>query len=141
MIERIRSIRIFRWLVVALRIILGLSFIYPSLPKILGHRFTTLGIDNPVGYFFECMYNTGFYYNFLGYAQLLAGILLVTQRWALLGTLIFVPIIINIYVITISVGFRGTTYITFMMMLAGFVLLVWDYKKLRPILDRGQNNE
>lgn len=126
---------------VGLRVILGLSFIYPSLPKIMGERFTILGPENPVGYFFECMYATGFYWNFLGYAQLITGLLLITQRWALAGALIFMPIIINIFVITVSIGFQGTPYIVFMMMMGGLGLLVWDYKKLRPIFEKDNQHK
>ncbi len=132
-IDKLKKFKIAVVFIVLLRIVLGLSFIYPGIPKILGHRFTTLGTDTPVGYFFEAMYQTGFYWRFLGIAQILTGMLLISQRYATLGAVLYFPIILNIFILTASMGFTGTPYVTFMMLLAGVLLLIWDYDKLKYI--------
>ncbi len=99
----------------------------------MGERFTLLEIDTPVGFFFEALYRTGFYWNFIGIAQLLAALLLVIPRTSSLGAILYFPIILNIYIITVSMHYRGTPYITGLMLLGSVYLIVWDYKKLKPL--------
>jgi len=105
-----------------------------GLKKLLGERFTILGVDNPVGFFFEALYQTGWYWNFLGFMQLLVALLLVIPRTAFLGALIYLPIIINILVIVIAMHFRGTPIIAGLMLFANIYLLFWDYKKVKQIV-------
>src|SRR5690348_12524236 len=90
---------------VSRRLLLGIGFIAPGLTKLLGNRFTLLGLDSPVGFFFEAMYRTGFYWRFIGFAQVLASLLVLIPRTATLGTVCFFPIILNIFIITISLDF------------------------------------
>ena len=121
------------------RYLVGGAFVFASLIKIKGQRFTqmdgTVAGHNP-GYFFEMLYQSGLYWQFLGWAQLLAGLLLLTQRYALLGALAYVSIIANIFVITISYDFGGTPVITGLMLLAGLLLLAWDWSRLRVVLNQ-----
>ena len=46
----------------------------------------------------------------------------------------FLPIIVNIAVLTTSVGFAGTWLLAIFMSLAGLWLVAWDYDRLKPIL-------
>ncbi|MFK7772115.1 MAG: DoxX family protein [Saprospiraceae bacterium] len=136
MLELYRKIRRNEWLnlfVILTRILIGTGFTFASFPKILGLRFTQISVDTPIGYFFEAMYQTGIYWNFLGWSQLIAAFLLMTQRFSTLGAIIFFPIIVNIFLITYSLSFPGTIYITFLMLLATILLLVWDFEKLKYI--------
>ncbi|HEX8395597.1 MAG TPA: hypothetical protein VF665_24810 [Longimicrobium sp.] len=114
--------------------LLALAFIPSGMVKLLGHRFTTMPIETPVGFFFEAMYRTGFYWNFLGAAQVCAALLLIFPRTATAGAVVFFPIILNIFLITASVGFKGTPVITGLMLLAALYLLCWDYPRLKSIL-------
>lgn len=116
------------------RLLLGIAFIAPGLTKVFGNRFTVLGLDSPVGFFFEAMYRTGFYWRFLGLAQIIASLLLLIPRTASFGAVAFFPIILNIFVITVSLKFTGTWVITGLMLLANLYLLCWDYHKLKPLL-------
>ena len=93
---------IFTWLT---RIMLCLAFIPSGIKKVFGMRFTTMGTDNPVGFFFEALYQTGFYWNFLGAVQLLAALLIIIPRTTFLGAMIYLPIVINILVIVTAMGF------------------------------------
>ncbi len=117
-----------------LRYLIGFAFIPSGMKKLLGMRFTQIPDNNPIGHFFEAMYQTGLYWNFLGAGQLLAAFLLMTQRFATIGAVIFSFIVINIFVITISLQFAGTWIITSGLLIAGICLLLWDYNKLKFIL-------
>ncbi|PIF47159.1 DoxX-like protein [Chryseobacterium sp. 52] len=137
--EKRRTNRFNQWVIIHLRYLVGFAFFPSGLTKLMGNRFTVLSTDTPIGYFFEAMYHTGFYWNFLGFSQIVAGILLMTQRYALLGALMFLAILSNIWIITISLSFTGTWIITSLMMIAVIVLLIWDHHKLMPILGYNQS--
>ena len=100
----------------------------------MGRHFTILGLDNPIGFFFEGLYRTGFYRRFLGLYQLAAALLLLIPRTAPVGALLFFPLILNIFVITVSLHFQGTPLITGLMLLGNIYLLCWDYDKLKHIV-------
>ena len=51
------------------------GFIPTGLVKLLGHRFTQISSDNPIGLFFEVLYQSGAYWHFIGAAQMVAGAL------------------------------------------------------------------
>ena len=123
-----RDAQAFTWVT---RVLLALAFVPSGLVKLQGERFTRLGIDNPVGFFFEAFYRTGLYWNFLGAAQLLAAILIVIPRTRVLGALVYFPIILNIFLITVSMHFQGTPMITGPMLLGSVWLLLWDARRLR----------
>src|ERR1700755_400957 len=123
------------------RLMLACAFLPSGFTKLVGNRFTTLPVSDPVGYFFDALYQTGFYYNFIGAAQLLAALLLLIPRTATLGAAVAFPIVLNICLLTISVGFRGTWIITSCMLLANIYLLCWDYDRLKPLLSFGYKTE
>jgi hypothetical protein len=112
------------------RYLIGFAFIPSGLKKVVGLRFTSMPVSNPVGFFFEALYQSGIYWNFLGWAQVTAAFLLMTQRFATLGNVIFFPLIFNVFLITFSMQFKGTVYITALMLFASFCLLLWDLPKL-----------
>ncbi|MEZ4416861.1 MAG: DoxX family protein [Gemmatimonadota bacterium] len=124
----------FQRLAVVSRILLAVGFIPPSITKILGHRFTSLGLDTPVGYFFDALHRTGAWWQFIGWSQFTAGVLLLIPATATVGAVLFFPIILNIFVITVAVGFTGTPFVTGPMLLAAFFLLCWDYDRLKPMV-------
>ncbi|MGI9625596.1 MAG: DoxX family protein, partial [Longimicrobiales bacterium] len=64
------------------RLLLAMAFIPTGLVKATGQRFTTLPVENPVGFFFEAMYQTGPYWFFIGAMQILAGVLLLVPATA-----------------------------------------------------------
>lgn len=116
------------------RVLLAIGFIPPSYKKIIGKPFTSLSDTDPVGLYFFALYNTGFYYEFIGWSQMIAAILLLIPRTAHIGAFIFLPIIVNIAVLTSSVGFQGTWVITILMSLAATWLTAWEYDRLKPII-------
>lgn len=118
----------------ATRVLLAAGFIPTGLVKLLGQRFTTETSDTPVGVFFEALYQTGVYWQFLGWAQIIAGVLILVPRTAAFGAGCFFAIILNIFMITISMDFAGTPVITGLMLLAAFALLLWDFHRWQRLL-------
>jgi uncharacterized membrane protein YphA (DoxX/SURF4 family) len=94
------------------RVLLAMAFLPSGLTKALGRRFTTLPVTDPVGYFFDGFFSAPGYYRFVGVLQLVAAALLMIPRTAALGAVVYLPIILNIFVITVSVNFGGTILIT-----------------------------
>lgn len=116
------------------RIALAMSFIPAGFVKIMGERFAAgLPSNNPLGHYFDALYLTGYYYTFIGVAQIITAILLLVPRTSLLGALMYFPMIVNICVLTYATRFAGTRINT-MMLLASLFLLIWDYDRLKYIL-------
>jgi uncharacterized membrane protein YphA (DoxX/SURF4 family) len=123
----------FRYFTIFCRVALALGFIPSGIVKVMGERFTALPANHPLGHYFDALHLTGFYYTFIGVGQLVTAVLLLIPRTALLGAILYFPIILNICVLTYAVRFEGTRIATFMM-LANLYLLVWDYDRLKHIL-------
>jgi hypothetical protein len=87
-----------------------------------------------VGAFFDGFFQAQGYYRFVGAAQLLAAFLLLFRATAPLGSMIYFPIALNIFVITVTVGFGGTAVVTGMMTLASAYLLCWYYDRWKALV-------
>jgi len=110
------------------------AFFRAGYVKIMGERFAEgLPHNNPLGHYFDALYLTGYYYTFIGIAQIIIAILLLIPRTSLLGALMYFPIIINICVLAYATRFDGTRLVT-MMVLASLFLLIWDYDRIKYIL-------
>ena len=134
--NRIRNKSLLNIFIILTRYLIGFAFIPPGLKKIMGQRFTQISTENPIGFFFEGLYQAGFYWTFIGWGKVVAALLLMTQRFATLGAIIFFFIVSNIWVITISLHFSGTWVITSLMLPAVIMLLVWDYDKWKYIFSK-----
>jgi hypothetical protein len=129
-----KSDKWFKRFAVFCRIALAAGFLPTGYVKIMGERFAAgLPPNNPLGHYFDALYLTGYYYTFIGIAQIITAILLLIPRTSLLGALMYFPIIVNICVLTYATRFDGTRLIT-MMVLASLFLLIWDYDRLKHIL-------
>ncbi len=121
------------------RYLIGGAFVFASIIKIKGKRFTSIsGANEPINtawHFFETMYQSGLYWQFLGFSQFFAGALLMTQRYSILGALLFLPISANIFVITLSYYFALTPIITGMMFIVNLLLLIWDWDRLKMLFN------
>lgn len=119
------------------RILLAVAFIPTGSVKLMGERFTSLGVNTSVGAFFEAMYQTGAYWRFLGLSQVVAGLLLLIPATAFYGAVLFLPILVNVVIITIAIDFKGTPMITIPMLFANLWLLAWDWPRWRAVLITG----
>ena len=123
-----------RKIIVAIRIFLGLIFFGAGMSKLyFEHQFP--GIIGPV-WLEERLaeHGLGLYARFIAASQVLAGILLLTQRFATLGAVITFPLILNIFVVTVSLQWQGTPYVNAFFLLLNVWLLIYDYHKLKFII-------
>ncbi len=115
------------------RVSLALGFIPSGLQKVLGERFTVLSANHPMGNFLEAFYHTGYYYTFVGIMQVSSAILLLIPRTVTLGALIYLPIILNICILSLAVRFDGSQITSPLMLCAVLFLLCWNYHKIKHI--------
>jgi len=116
------------------RVSLAAGFLPSGYVKIAGERFTDLAVNHPMGHYLDALYQTGFYYTFIGVLQMGAAILLLIPRTATLGAVIYFPLILNIFILTLSTRFVGSLLSSPLMVLANLYLLCWDYHKLKFML-------
>jgi uncharacterized membrane protein YphA (DoxX/SURF4 family) len=123
------------------RVALAAGFLPAGFVKIVGDRFTSLNTYHPMGHFLYAFYRTGYYYTFVGVMQVIAAILLLIPRTATLGAFIYLPIILNICILSYSVRFEGSILTSPLMVLANVYLLCWDFHKWKYILPFYHNAE
>ncbi|WP_129717475.1 DoxX family protein [Pedobacter sp. SYP-B3415] len=130
----IKNNRWFRYFTVFNRVALAAGFLPSGYVKIMGERFTDLHNNQPMGHYLEALYHTGYYYTVIGIVQVLAALLLLIPRTALLGVLIYFPVILNICILSFSVRFEGSLLSSPLMVLSCIYLMAWDYDRLKYIL-------
>lgn len=117
------------------RLALALGFIPAALVKLIDERFASgLSANHPMGHYLEALHLTGFYYTFIGVAQLFAAVMLLIPRTATLGAFIYFPVILNICILTFATRFDGSLFTAPLMTLANLYVLGWNYEKWKYIL-------
>jgi hypothetical protein len=121
---------------VVVRALLALAFLPSGFVKIVGEPFTALPVSDPVGAFFAGFFSAHGYYRFVGVGQWVAAGLLLAPRTAALGAVVYLPIIGNIFAVTVAIGpaFGGTRLVTGAMVLANLYFLCWDWDRWRALL-------
>ena len=103
--------------------------------KIIDERFASgLTVNHPMGAYLEALHHTGYYYTFIGIAQVVAAILLIIPRTVTLGALLYLPIIVNIWLLSFALRFEGSIVTSPLMVLANLYILAWNYDRLKYIL-------
>lgn len=133
LIERLKAYAPSHWLYWLTKILIGIGFVLSGLRKMPGVKFTTIPIENPIGLFFEGMYQTGFYWNFIGFYQIIVGLVLMTVWFQRLTPILLLPVSVNIFLVSLSLQMRGTPIITGFMLLGNLFLLFWHLHYYRPI--------
>lgn len=127
-----------RWILIFsifCRVSLAVGFLAAGYVKIIDERFANgLSIIHPMGSYLEALHHTGYYYTFIGIAQILAAILLLIPRTVFLGALLYFPIILNIWILSLAVRFEGSALTAPLMVLANLFLLCWNYDRLKFLL-------
>lgn len=132
---KIRENRWYWYFSIFCRLTLAFGFIIAGLVKVMDERFASgLSALHPMGAYLEALHHTGYYYTFIGIAQIIAAILLLIPRTVTLGALLYFPIIINICILSFAVRFEGSYISAPLMALANLYILVWNYDKLKYIL-------
>jgi len=131
---RVKSNKWMGYFTIFTRLALAAGFLPAGYVKIIGERFTDLHNNQPMGHYLETLYHTGYYYTFIGYAQILAALLLLIPRTVVLGTLLYFPIILNICILSLAVRFEGSLLTAPLMVIACLYLLCWHYDRIKFIL-------
>ena len=134
-IESLHNILIVKILYWVARVGMGLTFITSGIRKLPGVEFTLLPTSDPVGAYFNAMHETGFYWNFIGYFQILIGLLVFFNRFVVMSVLLMMPVTVNIFLVSVSLGMRGTPLITAAMVLGNTFLILWHYKHYLGLLE------
>jgi uncharacterized membrane protein YphA (DoxX/SURF4 family) len=116
----------------SLRFGLGLIFLTSGLAKLTHNHFpNTIGPP-----FLEtelARYGLGLFAQFIAFSQVTIGFLLITKRFATLGAIMAMPLLLNIWVVVISLHWRGTPYVVGFLLLCNIILLLADFHKLKFI--------
>jgi len=117
------------------RVTLAAGFLAAGMVKIVDERFASgLSEVHPMGAYLEALHHTGYYYTFIGIAQVVAALLLLIPRTVTLGALLYFPIIVNIWLLSFAVRFDGSFVTSPLMVLANVYILVWHYDRLQYLL-------
>lgn len=119
-------------------VFLGFTFWGAGMAKLF-HEHQFFGWIGPVWLIEELEpYGLGFYGRFIAFSQVCIGYLLVTTRYKLLGSIMMIPLIGNILMVTISLDWRGTPFVLAFLLLLNLILL-WQYRDFfRPMIDEGK---
>lgn len=128
------------YLIQGISIFLGFTFWGAGMAKLyFEHQF--FGWIGPVWLIDElAKYGLGFYGVFIAYCQLIIGYLLVTTRYKLLGSIMMIPLIGNILMVTISLNWRGTPWVLAFLLFLDLILLLQYRDFFRPLIDEGKSN-
>lgn len=140
-IEKCKQFSFLQIFTIYLRYLIGSGFVIAAfgMGKFSGQQLNISNAGAPIEtldslqQFFRVISTSGLYWQFIGLTQVIGGGLLVTQRFAKLGALIFFGLILNIFVITVSYSFKGTPIVTGLMLLATTYLLLWDLNSFQFI--------
>ncbi len=113
-------------LVIVLRLLIGFAFLPAGIKKVLGQPFTDPTNHGRFHDFLHAFHATGGFYRFVGVVQLVAALLLMTQRRAGLGAALAAPVLTAIVVFCWSTGVVPTAIVATSMWLGTLALLAWE---------------
>jgi hypothetical protein len=119
--------------VINLRILIGFAFLPAALKKVLDQPFTDPENTGRFHDFLHAFRDTGWFYLFVGVCQLVAALLLFSQRFALLGALVALPILTAITAFCWSTQVYPTATVATLMWLGTVGLIVWDVERWRGL--------
>lgn len=128
------------FMIQGIAIFLGFTFWGAGMAKLFKeHQF--IGWIGPTWLVEEmAKYNLAFYATFIAYSQIIIGFLLMTTRYKLLGSIMMIPMIVNILMVTISLKWQGTPFVLAFLLVLDLILL-WHYRDFfRPLIEEGLSN-
>lgn len=124
-------------MITAISVFLGFTFWGAGMAKLFyEHQF--FGWIGPTWLVEELEhFGLGFYGRFIAFSQIIIGYMLLTTRYKLLGSIMMIPMIGNILMVTISLQWRGTPFVLAFLLLLDLIIL-WQYRDFfRPLIDEG----
>ncbi|MBF9236913.1 DoxX family membrane protein [Hymenobacter sp. BT683] len=122
-----------RLYVVGSRLLLGALMLGGGLYKLSDNHLPGL-MGPPMDHAFLAKHSLEIFGQFIGVAQLLIGLLLLSGRFALLGAVLLVPMWLNIIFLTWSQHWTGTPFLTTGFLVLNIGLLLHDFPRLKWLL-------
>lgn len=134
---------IYRMFIISTRIFLGVIMFSAGMSKLLNGAFPSL--IGPVWLSDELgKYGLEYLGGFIAWSQVLIGLLLLTQRFATLGAVMLLPMLLNIFMVMFSLGIHyyqpgevnsaiNTSIINGVLIILNLALLLHDFHKLKFI--------
>lgn len=131
----------FKLFAIALRIALGVLLIYMGIQKFVPQAPrapAVAGVEVPahivkIKAFIGGLKQSGYFWQFLGVAEIVCGVLLVSQVLALLGAVMLLPVTLNIFLFHLFLEPHepGELVLTGLYLLGNLLLLAYDFPKLK----------
>jgi lactoylglutathione lyase len=130
-----RAVKLPRALVIVLRVTVGLIFVAMGSWKVGAQEYHMGG---RIGELFTFMESTGLWWDLVGWTQIVAGVLLITRRFATFAALVLAGITVNIAAVSIAFWpeFATTMVLTAYALVALTLLLLHDLDKWQYIFWR-----
>lgn len=134
--------KVWNWLAVAVRVALGVLFIYAGIQKFDSTPRPSTDSLEPVPEhvvkirsLIGGMKQTGYFWEMVGAAEILCGVLLVSQYLALLGAVMLVPLTLNIFLFHLFLEPHepGELLLTGLYLAANLWLILREYPRLKPL--------
>ncbi len=133
LVEHVRGKRWANGLVIVVRILIAFALLPAALKKVLGQPFTDPTKTGAFHDFLHAFLATGWFYRFVGVVQLVAAVLLASQRFAAVGALIALPVFTAISAFCWSTGVYPTATIASLLLAGTAALLVWEWPRWRGL--------
>lgn len=136
----LKALKIF---IIAVRIALGLLFVYGGVQKFIPKPPRTPSAANvelpdhvvKIKAFIGGMKETGYFWPFLGAVEILCGLLLLSQVFSLLGAVMLLPVTLNIFLFHLFLELHepGELVMTGLYLIGNLILIGYAYPKLKPV--------
>ena len=135
-----------RYFIIAIRLALGLLFVYAGVQKFNTPTTESAAKEQSIQAspelpenvikikaFISGMKQTGYFWPMLGIAEIVCGLLLISQIWALLGAVMLVPLTLNIFLFEVFLGGGNITEIIIhgLYLLGNLLIIAYGYPRLK----------
>ena len=130
-------------LIITIRIALGLLFVYGGVQKFIPKSprpEAEAGVELPdhvvkIKAFIAGMKQTGYFWPVLGVTEIVCGVLLLSQVFALLGAVMLVPVTLHIFFFHLFLEPHdiGELLMTGLYLAVNLFLIGYEYPKLKPV--------
>jgi uncharacterized membrane protein YphA (DoxX/SURF4 family) len=114
-----------RWFLGLLFLISGIAKLVPGFPNTMG----PVDLEHTLG-----LHGLAIYARFIAVSEVGIGLLLLTRRFATIGAMMLVPMLVSIIVITYALEWQGTPYLVTVFLLFTLVLIAYDLPKLAVLV-------
>jgi uncharacterized membrane protein YphA (DoxX/SURF4 family) len=120
--------------IILIRLFLGYIFLSAGLCKLTHGHFGQI-IGPPLLEDMLAKYGLALFARVVAMLQVICGMLLLSQRFSTIGAIMLVPMNLSILAVTISMQWVGTPYVNGFFTILNFVLLAYDWPKLKVLLN------